>query len=133
MATGITKCIMYITVATIAATPTPVAGASQSWSQAVGSVPPNSQRSTAMTSVDVDREARVVGDAAHQLIGQEDDHEWQPVAEEEARAAEQHRCEDECHREHIGRQAQAAGKHQDRDQHGVAGRRARAASARCAG
>ena len=61
---------------------------------------------------DVDGQADVVGVAAHQLVGEEQADERDPVAQEEPAAAEQDGGQAERHEEHVGRDRHAADEHQ---------------------
>ena len=68
---------------------------------------------------DVDRESGVVGDPAHQLVGEEDHDERKPIAEEEPGAADEDRDQAERHEQDVRRDPQAAREHQPDDQRAV--------------
>ena len=68
---------------------------------------------------DVDGQADVVGVAAHQLVGEEQADERDPVAQEQPTAAEQHGGQTEGHEEHVGGDRHAADEHQRRQDHDV--------------
>ena len=72
---------------------------------------------------DVDGDPEVVGVAAHQLVGEEQPDERDPVAQEQAAAAEQDGGEAEGDEQHVRRDRDAPDEHQGRQDHDVGGDR----------
>ena len=69
----------------------------------------------------VDRQPELVGVASHQLVGEEERHERDPVAQEELAAAEQYGCQAEADDNDVGRDGDAPSDHQDGEQDRVGG------------
>ncbi len=70
-------------------------------------------------SVDVDRQADVVGVAAHQLVGEEQADERDPVAQEQPAASEQDGRQPERDEQDVRRDRHPADEHQRRQDHDV--------------
>jgi hypothetical protein len=68
---------------------------------------------------DVDRQAEFVRVAAHQLVGEEQGQERNPVAQEQPASAEDYRGESQADHDHVRRQRNTAGDHQQREKDGV--------------
>ena len=78
------------------------------------------RRSAAMHVVHVNREAGVIGDAAHELVGEEDRDERNPVAKEEPGSPQEDRDKEEGDRQDVGVEfLEAAPDHERHDEDGV--------------
>ena len=81
----------------------------------------------------MERQAGVVGHAAHELVGEQQDDERDPVAQEEPAATEQHRGQPEGDGQDVGRERDAADDHEHDDERRVGERRRPPAAGRCGG